>query len=150
MLKTCKADSGVYMILHVPTDSAYVGSTYVSIGNRWSWHKAMLKQQKHTCEALQALWSTTSSDDWEFVILEWDEENDVRAREDFWMGFPTILLNTVKDATGKTRRWPEETKQKMREGRARYLADNPVAHEALAEKARRQHREGKLGRQTWK
>lgn len=145
----CMVDSGVYMIMHVPTQSAYVGSSFTSVGNRFSWHKAMLKKGEHTCTALQELWNSTPVQDWEFVILEQDSENDVRERENFWMGYPKVLLNTVKDATGKTRRWSEETKRKMSKGRARYL-ETPGARQRLREQASRQHAEGRLGRSTWK
>jgi hypothetical protein len=135
---------GVYAIMHV-SGAGYVGGSARCVYNRLTWHRHRLINGLHTCKALQDLWSATQPDEWHVEVLDADPE-----RETFWMGHPKVLLNTIKDATGKTRRWSEATKQKMRDGRARYLADNPEAHHALAEKARHQHREGKLGRQTWK
>jgi len=135
---------GVYAIMHA-SGAGYVGGTKRCIYNRLSWHKSMLTRGMHTCKALQDLWSVTQPDDWHIELLDDDPD-----RETFWMSHPKVLLNTIRDATGKTRRWSEATKQKMREGRARYLTDNPEAHHALAEKAKRQHSEGKFGRQTWK
>jgi len=142
-------ESGVYVFMHTPTQSGYVGSSFTSIYNRWSWHKSRLKLGTHTCKAFQKLWNETDPEDWEFVVLEEDTENDVRAREDFWMSYPKVLLNTVKSSTGACSKHSEETKQKMREGRAKYLQTSG-AREALSERAKRQHKEGKLGRQTWK
>lgn len=148
-MKTCLHDSGVYMLLHVPTGSAYVGSSSRSISNRLSWHKFALRSGSHTCRALQSLWSSTDESEWSWEVLEEDSENDIRERENFWMGFPKILLNTVRDATGRSRRHSEETKRRMSESRARYL-ETSGAREALAEKARRQHEDGNFGRATWK
>jgi hypothetical protein len=112
-------------------------------------HLSELRRNKHYTAALQKLWNETTEDEWELELLEIDQENDVRTREAFWMGYPKILLNTWKqpDATGH--KLSDETKQKMREGRARYLK-TPGARESLAERARIQHQAGKLGRQTWK
>jgi hypothetical protein len=60
-----------------------------------------------------------------------------------------VLLNTVQDARGACRKHSPETIEKMRQSRARYL-ETPGARESLAERAREQHRQGRLGRVTWK
>lgn len=141
----CAHESGVYVIMHTPTQSGYVGSSFKSIYNRWSWHKSKLKYNSHTCAALQELWNKTDSEDWEFIVLEEDENNEVREREEFWMGYPKVLLNTIKDPTGTTRRHSPETIEKMRAGRARYL-ETPGARESLSIRAKIQRANGNLGR----
>ena len=145
----CAEDSGVYLIEHTPTGSGYVGSSFTSVMNRFSWHKSKLKHNSHSCEALQELWNRTDSSEWEFIVLESDTENDVRERENFWMGYPRVLLNTTADSMNRGRRLSEETKAKQRASRARYLED-PNARLALSNRAREQHKQGRLGRQTWK
>jgi hypothetical protein len=140
-------ETGVYALVHIATGRAYVGASARCIGNRFSWHLAVFRRNAHTSKAAQELWNKSQPSDWHFKIVERCASDRVRERESFWFT-QFDLLNTIPDAHGRGPRHNEETKAKMRAGRARYL-ETPGAREALSERAKKQHAEKNFGAHTW-
>lgn len=140
---TVLAKCGIYRIRH-KSGAAYIGGSH-DLTNRYTWHRYMLRRGKHTSKDLQALWNGTL-DDFVFEIVELCSKDRLREREQFWAEQEPLLVSTRK-----TKGWTlsEETKQRQRDSRARYL-ENPAARAELARRAREQHAQGKLGRRTWK
>lgn len=136
---------GVYAVLHVPTGAAYIGaSTHVT--NRYTWHRVMLRNDEHTSPRLQTMWNMTEEHEWVFVLVCFCRSRELAFREiEVMQTWPGKVLN---DRTPGYRHSPESRK-KMSLGRARYLK-TPGAREKLSKNAKKQHRAGKLGRQTWK
>lgn len=137
---------GVYILRHTASGSVYLGSSKRCVGNRLSWHLAALKKGYHGSPKLMELWSATNPEEWEFVVLERCAPDECRAREAHWcIQFEKHLGDHL--ATGFTHK--EESKQKARESRARYL-ETPGARESLSERAVTQHQQRRLGASTWK
>lgn len=137
--------SGVYALVHIPSDSAYVGASKRSIYNRFSWHRTMLKQGIHTSPKLQSLWNITDSEEWEFRIVEKCDPGDCEDAEQRWCEKFTVLL-CEHPATGFTH--PVETRIKIKANRQHYM-DDPETRKSLSERAKAQHASGKFGRSTW-
>lgn len=135
---------GIYAILHVPTGAAYIGASS-HVTNRYTWHRVMLRSGEHTSPLLQQLWDKTKENEWVFVLLCFcrGRKSLMLKETELMQTWPGSLLND---------RYPgyhhsEILRKKMSAGRARYL-ETLGAREKLAAQAKRQHRDGKLGRKT--
>jgi excinuclease UvrABC nuclease subunit len=62
--------SGIYMILHVPTQQYYVGKS-TEIHMRWASHYSDLKMRKHSSPKLQILFDNSRIEDFTFQILQY-------------------------------------------------------------------------------
>lgn len=91
-----------YQFIHVPTGAFYVGSTNNFSGRKAN-HKWRLRENNHTCKALQSLWnSSDKSDDtwrWLRVIVQNRQEayDNEQAILMAYNGSP-LLLNSAMDA----------------------------------------------------
>lgn len=143
--------SGVYRIKNILNDKVYVGSS-VNISKRWNWHLTRLNAVRHHNKKLQRSWSKHGSRAFVFEIINICSPEMLLIREQFWIDkLKTVssgynILPIAGSALG--RKHSEETKQKLRDSRARLLED-PAQRQALSDRARAQHAAGKLGRQTW-
>lgn len=136
---------GVYVVLHVPTGAAYIGAS-AHVTNRYAWHRVMLRTGDHTSPKLQKLWDKTKECEWVFVLLHFCRGRGLKVRElETMQTWPGKLLND----RGPGYRHSSELRDKMSRGRARYLG-KPGARELLSKNAKKQHKAGKLGRQTWR
>ena len=142
---------GIYSITS-PSGKKYVGSGQ-DIGKRWDWHRHRLRAYKHHSSSLQRAWTKYGESNFVFEILEICDRSILNEREQHWID----ILGTVgphgyncQPTAGNARgfKHSEETKQKMRDGRAEYL-ETPGVRESLSERASVQHASGKFGRQTW-
>lgn len=130
---------GVYVVLHVPSGSAYVGSS-THVTNRFTWHRYMLRRGLHRSVNLQRLWNKSREKDWVFAVVQFCRSLELQSCEMQWITtWPGAVLNE-RDVE-----WNHsaETKRKISVGRARYL-ETPGARKALSEKAKKQHVEGRF------
>lgn len=139
MKKIC----AVYRLRH-KSGAAYVGGS-VDVVARWQWHEYMLDENKHTCRALQRLWNRDGELSFVFEILVHCTRSRLRSVEDQHALREKRLLSQLNVGFKKS----AESRRRAGKSRARYL-ETPGAREALAERARQQHRAGNFGRSTWK
>ena len=136
-----KKTRGVYAVLHVPTGSAYIGSSE-HVTNRYTWHRVMLRRGDHTSKALQKLWNKTSESEWAFVLICFTRAREIVLRENAVMKtWPGTVLNDRKP----NYRHSEELRRKMSLGRARYL-ETHGARKSLSIRAKKHHAPGRFGR----
>lgn len=118
---------GVYHILHLPTGKRYVGSSK-NCTNRYTHHRFMLRNDRHTSEALQALWNTTQEHEWEFTIIE-DCSTEALEEVEFRLHRsvePELLLNSVVGRKGShSGEKGRQAALKTWETRRRLGLDNP-------------------------
>ena len=68
---------GVYKITNIINSKIYVGSSAVSIENRWKSHLSDLRCNKHHSGRLQNAWNKYGKDSFVFEILEECPKEDV-------------------------------------------------------------------------
>ncbi len=76
--------SGVYVIVHVESGLAYIGSS-CDIAQRWFKHRGTLRRGIHSNPRMQAAWSEYGEDAFRFVIVERVLVSDLRVRELWWL-----------------------------------------------------------------
>lgn len=137
--------TGVYRIRHKKSGAAYIGAS-VDITNRFTHHRFRLRRGMH-CERLQYIFDKYGEDSLVFEILMLCSRSQLHRNEMACMKKERRLLNIV--APGRKHRHSEESRERMRLSRARYL-ETPGARESLSERAKKQHANGNFGRATWK
>lgn len=92
---------GLYAIVHVPTNKAYVGSS-LNIKRRLKEHKTQLKHKKHHCTHLQNSWNKYGEEQFQFkiptVVDTIEEARDIE--QAFLDCFFDQLFNTKTSAVG--------------------------------------------------
>ena len=84
----------IYSIRKKTTGECYIGSTHGMPFGRWTEHVSRLRSGKHHSARLQAAWSGTTLQDWDFSILESEITEDTRAfREQHWFELWRPSLN---------------------------------------------------------
>ena len=108
-----ESDSGIYMIMSLGTQRAYIGQSK-NVKRRWTEHKKTLKSNKHKNLHLQRIYNKYGQNDLRFVQLE-SAVGNLTEREIYYI---TILdedvrinMNAVQDVIIKT--LSDETKQKI-------------------------------------
>ncbi len=113
---------GIYVIRHVLTERVYVGSA-VNISGRWNNHRHRLRKGNHHAKRLQAAWSLSGEDAFDFRVVEIVPlKRAMIEREQWWMdelqaADLKIGFNTCRSA-GHTagRVTPPETRLKISAG----------------------------------
>lgn len=142
---------GIYQIRNLVNGKCYVGSA-VSIYRRWNLHEWQLEDKSHCNLKLQRAWNKYGPEAFVFEILELCPKSLLTSREQFWMDSLGVVKGgyniepTARSPLG--RRWRKSSKEKASESALRVAAD-PEERRRRSERAKRQHAEGKLGRQTW-
>lgn len=136
---------GIYAVLHVPTGSAYVGGS-VNVLNRFTWHRVMLRTNRHSCQEFQYFWNKTQEIDWITVVLEHcGGPQNLKEREFWWHhNWPSEVFG--RPVSGY--RHSIETKKSMSKSAIR-IAAPPDERKKRSERATQQHIVGKFGRCTW-
>jgi len=78
--KDLKPTRGIYMILCIPTNQAYIGQS-VEIHQRWRTHKDQLKHGKHINKDLQRVFNKYGPSFFHFSVLEHCEKTELNERE---------------------------------------------------------------------
>ena len=144
--------SGIYAIHNSVNGKCYVGSA-VNLDRRWTLHRHHLNTGRHHSSKLQRAWRKHGADAFSFEVLERCDVPKLAEREQFSMD----NLNAVSSGynvqprarTCLGQRRSAAFKRKMSDI-AKKIAASPEERMRRAERARRQHEEGRLGRQTWK
>lgn len=77
--------SGIYVILHVDSGRAYVGSA-VRISKRWNHHLHLLRIGKHHSKHLQCAWQKYGEQAFRFEVIERvADKTALLQREQFWI-----------------------------------------------------------------
>lgn len=76
--------AGIYQIINNITNKSYIGSSK-SINNRWNVHRYLLKMGKHSNKHLQYSWNKYGEKNFNFIILEECNINDLITREQFFI-----------------------------------------------------------------
>jgi group I intron endonuclease len=61
--------SGIYAITNTKNGKRYVGAT-CDVNYRWREHQGLLRQDKHSCKALQAEWNSDGAESFRFDVVE--------------------------------------------------------------------------------
>lgn len=86
---THQPKSGIYQILNLTNQKCYVGSSK-DIIRRFSWHRGMLKRNKHTNKHLKNAWNKDLENNFIFRILEIVDnptKERLEEREDYWIDY---------------------------------------------------------------
>lgn len=86
---THQPKSGIYQILNLTNQKCYVGSSK-DIIRRFSWHRGMLKRNKHTNKHLKNAWNKDLENNFVFRILEIVDnptKERLEEREDYWIDY---------------------------------------------------------------
>lgn len=75
---------GVYMILHIASDTRYVGSAADTIAARWGTHRYGLRHNTHRNKHLQQAWNKYGEAAFAFIVLENVVADDVLDAEERW------------------------------------------------------------------
>lgn len=144
-----KNTTGIYGIFHKRSGRVYIGQA-AHIEKRWSVHKFWLRKGTHHSEYLQNCWNKYGETNFTFKILEMCEVCELDEKEISWgEKYQGKLLNTHpmgKQARGF--RHSKLTKEKLSLA-ATKRANDPEERKVRSERARTQHKNGLLGRQTW-
>lgn len=92
---------GVYCIINISTGKLYIGGS-VNIYNRWSWHKAKLKQGYHHCIDLQEEWNSCGANSFEFRVIKFCKEEKLISSEQAYLDLYSERIYNIKTrADGK-------------------------------------------------
>lgn len=134
-----KLTPGVYSILCRPNKMRYFGKSVRSIENRFSWHRAQLKNGKHNNPELQADYNKYGPDAFEYCIeFISDDPQEIEAEEQLlisqWKCY-NYFYNEEADFS--------ERNKKIAKGHSR-VRKTPEWKEMQSELTKQQHREGKF------
>lgn len=110
---------GIYLIKNIQNQKVYVGSSK-NLSDRQKTHIGPLKLNKHKNPHLQSAINFYGHDSFLWVIQEFCEESELKAREQFWMDELNATnrefgYNITLHALRREGCIAEETRQKMRE-----------------------------------
>jgi len=129
----------VYAIVHVPSGRLYVGST-AAPHERWRNHRGELTHGRHANAPLQAAWTESSPDAWEFRYLEVvPDATQLIAREQTWLDHyraTGLLFNRQPNAGTATGTVMPPSFSAMLSARQRGRHLSPEARAKIAAKAR--------------
>lgn len=139
---------GVYAILCLTNGRRYVGSSN-DVENRWSVHRCELRLNKHYNADLQSDYDTFGVSNMIYSVLEEVIEKDLIVREQYWIDFyaGSLYNKHPRAGTSKGYKLSEEQRKAMSESSKARCTDE--WKEAVSDRVKRQHSEGKFGRPTW-
>lgn len=110
LITNLKSDVGIYMILCVPNNKAYIGQSS-SIKRRWSEHRKYLRHNKHVNDYLQKCWNKYGESSFLFSVLDASQPTEELESKYCEMIDEEFRLN-LRGFTPATRH-SEETKLKI-------------------------------------
>lgn len=124
-------DSGIYQIRCSTNGRVYIGSSK-SVARRIYMHRYSLRNGKHWNPYLQSAWDKYGEEDFSFEKVESCDLDELLVREQWW-------IDSAEDGTLLNLSL-----------RARCPASSERVRKARSENAKKQHKNGLLGRTTWK
>lgn len=126
--------SGIYEIVHRPSQKRYIGSA-VNIRRRWLEHKSQLRRVVHHSPYLQNSFIAYGEKEFDFLVIEKCEKENLIVREQFYIDSMAPEFNMSPTAGNTMGRFhSEETKKKISEkAKGRKCAPRSKEHrEALS------------------
>lgn len=80
-----KAENGIYMIRNLVTDGVYIGQTSETFLRRYWHHRWKLNDSSHDNKHLQNSWNKYGAENFEFSVVELQEDKDIDKLEQFWI-----------------------------------------------------------------
>lgn len=112
---------GIYGIRNLINGKIYVGKTGMNFGDRWDSHRSLLNNGKHDNPHLQKAWNKYGKDNFEFIVLEDCEIDELSDREKYYiklykdMGLAYNIHDGGDEGYNLGKHLSEETKQKIGE-----------------------------------
>lgn len=112
---------GIYGIKNLINDKIYVGKTGMNFGDRWDNHKALLRNNNHDNKHLQNAWNKYGEENFEFVVLEDCNIDELNDKEIYWIKYyrESGLAYNIHDGgdggNNLGKHLSEETKRKIGE-----------------------------------
>ena len=112
---------GIYGIRNLINGKIYVGKTGMNFGDRWDSHRSLLNNGKHDNPHLQKAWNKYGKDNFEFIVLEDCEIDELSDREKYYIKLykDMELAYNIHDGGDEGynlgKHLSEETKQKIGE-----------------------------------
>ena len=76
---------GIYGIRNLVNGKIYVGKTGMNFGDRWDSHRSLLNNGKHDNPHLQRAWDKYKQENFEFIVLEDCEVDELNDREKYYI-----------------------------------------------------------------
>jgi group I intron endonuclease len=76
---------GIYGIRNLVNGKIYVGKTGMNFGDRWDSHRSLLNNGKHDNLHLQNAWNKYKEENFEFIVLEDCEVDELSEREKYYI-----------------------------------------------------------------
>lgn len=76
---------GIYGIRNLINGKIYVGKTGMNFGDRWDSHRSLLNSGKHDNPHLQRAWNKYKQENFEFIVLEDCEVDELSDREKYYI-----------------------------------------------------------------
>ncbi len=113
---------GVYKIINLKTKDLYIGSS-IQIEKRFLRHKRDLRNNKHHSIILQRAWNKYKEENFKFEIIEECLEENLRAKEEYYLLNLKPVYNICKEAYSTAgREYKESTRLKHR----KYALENNI------------------------
>lgn len=112
---------GIYGIRNKINDKIYIGKTGMNFGDRWDSHRSLLNNNKHDNPYLQNAWNKYGEENFEFIVIEDCDIDDLNERETYWIKYykeKSLAYNIHDGGDGGYnlgKHLSEETKQKIGE-----------------------------------
>jgi len=76
--------TGIYLIVHEPSQRAYVGQSK-DICGRWKQHLYQLRRKEHHCQSLQDCWNESHYTDFHFKVVHICKKSELTQKEiEYW------------------------------------------------------------------
>jgi group I intron endonuclease len=112
---------GIYGIRNLVNGKIYVGKTGMNFGDRWDSHRSLLNNGKHDNPHLQNAWNKYKQENFEFIVLEDCEVDDLSDREKYYiklykdMGLAYNIHDGGDEGYNLGKHLSDETKRKIGE-----------------------------------
>lgn len=112
---------GIYGIRNLINGKIYVGKTGMNFGDRWDSHRSLLNNGKHDNPYLQKAWNKYKQENFEFIVLEDCEIDELNEREMYYiklykdMGLAYNIHDGGDEGYNLGKHLSEETKRKIGE-----------------------------------
>ena len=112
---------GIYGIRNLINDKIYVGKTGMNFGDRWDSHRSLLNNNKHDNPHLQNAWNKYKPENFEFIVLEDCNVDELSDREKYYiklykeLGLAYNIHDGGDEGYNLGKHLAEETKRKIGE-----------------------------------
>ena len=76
---------GIYGIRNLINGNVYIGKTGMNFGDRWDSHRSLLNNGKHDNPHLQYAWNKYGQDNFEFIVIEDCEIEELDNKEKYYI-----------------------------------------------------------------